>query len=282
MVKPAGLVMAVVMLGVAAGTYFGLDRVPREMLPARMTGAVEPPAKEQRKSALQQAAAPTPVTPAAPAPAEQPLTEQDLAEEPPPPEEPAAVAAEPETAPEPEAASATEAEPAPAPAPKPAPVAKSKPAPKPAPPPAPEAEEEASESTTVASAAPASPEPAPGPVKPSPPEADLIKPWWPAPEKMPENQLKLHYAGQVQGEEAIALLFSGAVQVGTLAQHAQIMSFDGRPVPGEWELGKNPRLAVFRVGKPGRYTVILQPQVADAQGFMLGTTLQGPVYIRQP
>jgi hypothetical protein len=273
MVKPAGLVMAVVMLGVAAGTYFGLDRVPRELLPARMTGAVEPPAKEPRKSALQQAAAPTPVTPEAPsAPAEQPLTEQDLAEEPPPPEEQPVAAAEPEPAPEPDE------EPEAAPEPAPAPAARSKPAPAPAP----ESGEAPAESTVVASAAPAASEPAPGPVKAKPPEADLITPWWPAPEKMPENQLKLHYAGQVQGQEAIALLFSGAVQVGTLAQHAQVMSFDGRPVAGEWELGKNPRLAVFRVGKPGRYTVILQPQVADAQGFMLGTTLQGPVYIRQP
>ena len=92
----------------------------------------------------------------------------------------------------------------------------------------------------------------------------------------------LPHAGQVQGEQAIALLFSAPLNVDSLKQHAQVKTLSGGDVKGEWELGKNPRLAVFRGVGTGRYTVILEPQVADVKGFMLGTPLQGPVYIQAP
>ena len=186
------------------------------------------------------------------------MTEADLAEEPPPPaaetapaEAPVQAAAQPEPA--------AVAEPV---APPPAPA---KPTPKPA--------------TTVAKASADEPT---GPVKPKPPESDMIKPWWPDPTKMPANQLKLQYAGQVQGEQAIALLFSATLNIDTVKKHAQVRTGSGEAVDGQWELGKNPRLAVFRGVKNGRYTIVLAPGIADAKGFMLGTTLQGPVYIQGP
>jgi hypothetical protein len=39
---------------------------------------------------------------------------------------------------------------------------------------------------------------------------------------------------------------------------------------------------VFKVANPGRYTVILRPQLADAEGRTLGTLLRGPVDIKGP
>ena len=97
---------------------------------------------------------------------------------------------------------------------------------------------------------------------------------------MPANQLKLQYAGQVQGQTAIALLFTAPLKLETMKEFASIRSANGEVVAGEWTLAKNPRMAVFAGLAPGRYTVILQPQISDQQGFMLGTTLKGPVYVQ--
>jgi hypothetical protein len=272
MIKPGAIVMTVLMVGVAAGTYYGLDYVP---LPSPIGRAPPPEKPKLAGSAFTEApAAETAAATPAPAPQEAPMTEQDLAEEPPPQEPAAAPAPAPAPAePAPQAAAAPEA-PAPKPKPKASDPEFDQPAPKPT----------ASDAEQVAKAeTPAATEPeAPKTPKAKPPEADVIKPWWPNPDKMPANQLKLQYAGQVQGEQAIALLFSSPLNLDALKAHAKIRTKDGSDAKGQWELGKNPRLAVYRGVEPGRYTVILQPQVADQKGFMLGTTLQGPVYIQQP
>jgi len=281
MIKPAALVMAVVMGAVSAGTYYGLDLLPPGLLPEPIgrTQKPEPPKAGATTFAPgatdTAAAAEAPVEPK-PA-AEQPVTEEDLAEDPAPaePAPPAQAQAEPAAAPEPEAA--------PAPAPKPqkqasAPAEESA-APKERPPVT--IVDGRKESAAEAPTETASAEPA-RPTKPAPPDADVIKPWWPDASKMPANQLKLQYAGQVQGEQAIALLFSAPLNLETVKQHAQVKTASGNSAKGSWELGKNPRLAVFRGVDSGRYTVILTPQIADAQGFMLGQTLQGPVYIQAP
>ncbi len=266
MIKPGALVMGVVMGAVSAGTYYGLDLLPPGLIPPPLGRVV---AGEQPAAPAPEAPAPVAVAaapaPATPAPSAEP-TEQDLAEEPAPPA-PAAVADEPGSAPE-SAAAAPEPAPTPAPAPKPVP--------KPAPAPEPEQQAE------VAKAESPSPPPASAPAAKRAPEADVIKPWWPDPSKMPETQLKLQYAGQVQGQQAIALLFSSALKLDTVKGNATIRAANGEAIAGEWTLGKNPRLAVFSGLAPGRYTVILQPQIADEKGYMLGVTLKGPVYIKEP
>lgn len=284
MIRPAALVMGMVAVGVAAGTYYGLDYVPPGLLPqairpAALADQPQPGGGETLAEATGIRAGTHEAL--AKAPAEEPaVTEQDLAEEPPPEETlaasetqvPAPATAATEPPPEPAAAQAqapTEPEaveekpaPAPQPVPKPAPAKPKAPA--------------------KAQAPAAEPHSAPASVKPKPPEADVIKPWWPNPDSMPANQLKLQYAGQVQGEQAIALLFSAPLNLETLKQHASVLTATGQTAEGSWELGKNTRLAVFRGVKPGRYTVVLQPPVADTKGFMLGTKLQGPVYVKAP
>ena len=273
MIKPGALVMGVVMAAVSAGTYYGLELLPPGVIPPPIGRVVA----EQQPA--EPAPAPPPVAsaaPAAPAPAPAPEaepTEQDLAEEPAPP------APEPATdEPDPAPAAAAEPEPAPAQAAAPPPKAAEAPKPAPKPAPAPEAAPKPEQKPeAVASAPPASAAPAK-----KPPESDVIKPWWPTDtSKMPATQLKLQYAGQVQGQGAIALLFSAPLKIDTVKSHAAVRNAKGETVGGEWTLGKNPKLAVFKGLAPGRYTVILQPQIADQQGYMLGQTLKGPVYIKE-
>jgi hypothetical protein len=287
MIKPSALAMGVVMASLAAGTYYGLDLLPPGLLPPPIGRAIAQEAETTKAAEpveVAQAAAPAPE----PAAAEEAPTEQDLAEEPAPaPAEPApasepADAAAHEAEPAAEPAPPTAAAPPPEPAPKPAaPASKAAaPAPKPAPEPTtaatPAPAKPAPEKTEVASAAPATKEPAK-----APPAADVIKPWWPDPSKMPANQLKLQYAGQVKDQHAIALLFTAPLKLDTVQQHAQVKNAKGDTVEGKWTPGKNPALAVLGGLEPGRYTVILQPQISDQKGYMLGVTLKGPVYVKE-
>ncbi len=136
----------------------------------------------------------------------------------------------------------------------------------------------------VAAAPVAEPEPVAAPVKrtprKAPPAPDSIAPWWPDPAQMPRSQLKLVHAGQTQDVRAIALLFSEKLDPDSLPKNVEIRDASGTPVAGEWSLGKNERLAYFKVTSAGRYTVVLQPTLADVTQHMLGTPLQGPVYIQ--
>lgn len=308
MVRSSAVVMAVVVVAVAVGTYYGLGFVPPGLIPG--VGA-QPQANPAPTAA---AVAPAPVSPATVAPAAAPPAEETPVEEPPaeetgtmpeaaddedaaaspppsagtgvanygsseeieralanePPPEAGTVdgrAAQPagSTPAAPESKAEAPAEPAPEAAPA-KPVAQPKPAP------APKAESSAEPKAQAATAKPA-------PSGSRAPAADAIKQWWPDPASLPANQLKLVYAGQVQGQPAIALLFSDALDLASLQANARIKDKDGAAVSGTWEVGKNPKLAIFKGLAPGRYTVVLSPAVTGG-GFMLGRTLQGPVYVQ--
>jgi hypothetical protein len=261
MIKSSAVVLGAVMVVVSTGTYYGLELLPPGLIPppiGRVHAAEEAPAAAPAPVAI--AAAPAaPVDPAADG-ASAEITEQDLAEEP----APEAVAAAPAPSVPPPSTPPLEAAPAPA-ASEPAAAE-------------PQAEPAAAPTETAKAE---SAVPAPAPARAAV-DADVIKPWWPDPAKLPANQLKLQYAGQVQGQQAIALLFTSALKLETLQQNATVKTASGETVSGEWSLGKNPKLAVLNGVAPGRYTVILQPQVADQKGFMLGSTLTGPVYVKEP
>ncbi len=240
MIKSGALLMGVVMAVVSTGTYYGLELLPAGLIPAPLGRAVA-----QEPAAAAAPPAPAIVTAAAPAP------------------EPTPAPAEPTPAP------AAAAEPAPVAAAPAAPIE------------APAAEAKAAEAPAAEPAVPAAAaSTAPASTPPAVADADAIKQWWPEPSTMPANQLKLQYAGQVQGQGAIALLFTSALKLETLKEFGVIRSASGDIVPGDWTLANNPKMAVFGGLAPGRYTVILQPQISDQQGFMLGATLKGPVYIR--
>ena len=300
MIRSSALVMSGLMAAVAAATYFGLGYLPPGLIPGVGAKPGEQQAAHSVKSndepaastmpaepvadPVEVAAEPTAVDPAAttgvaeaPAPATTSKSDYASSEEieralaaEPPPEEDAKPAAKSKPAPAPEPVA--EAQPAPAVAPA---AASAKPAEQPASPPVAE--------THSAPPAAASTAPAPAASNAQSADADAIKQWWPDPAKMPANQLKLVYAGQVQGQLAIALLFSDAVNLESLKQNAEVKTASGTPVSGgAWEPGKNPKLAIFRGLEAGRHTVVLGPAIAGTGGFMLGTALQGPVYVKAP
>lgn len=301
MIRSSALVMSGLMAAVAAATYFGLGYLPPGLIPGVGAKPGEPLAAHSVESKDEPAATTMPAEPVAdpvkaatePAASDSPATtevaeapaapvttsksdyasseeiERALAAEP-PPEEDAKPAAKSKPARAPVAVA--EARPAPAVAPA---AASAKPAEKPANPPVAE--------THSAPPAAASTAPAPAASNAQSADADAIKQWWPDPAKMPANQLKLVYAGQVQGQLAIALLFSDAVNLESLKQNAEVKTASGTPVSGgAWEIGKNPKLAIFRGLEAGRHTVVLGPAIAGTGGFMLGTALQGPVYVKAP
>ena len=291
MIRPGAVVMTVLMSAVAVGVYFGLDYLPQGLVPGlnpqkNQTAATSADEKVIADSAGATTAAEA-MAPDAMNNQSAVVTEEDLAEEPPAAEPiPLAASAAPSAAStvdydppadgagvpvEEETASA-----APSAAPAPAAPAEPKPEPEPA------TEPPAKKPAKVARASQES-DSAPRPVTRKAPDADLIKPWWPDPATIPANQLKLQYAGQVQNEQAIALLFSAPLNLDSLKQNAEVRDSTGDPMPdAQWELAKNQRMAVLRGVKPGRYTVILGATVADANGYLLGAALQGPVYIQAP
>lgn len=271
MLRPGALAMTVVMVGVAGGVYFGLDYVPRDVIPKflqnpQANAPAETPAPAEAPAEVVARPLTSPEGEAAPA-ADAAQTAEVAAAAPAEasPEPAAEPAAEAQAQPEPQAAAPVE--PAPTPA-------------EPAPAPAPKKKAAAAAPTPAPSTASTEAEPPPRPIGNRQPQADAIKQWWPDPASMPDNQLKLVYAGQVQGEKAIALLFSAPLKPETIKLNIQLRTLDGRPVQGEWEIGKTPKMAIFRNVPPGRYTVILAPRIEDTNGFILGTVLRGPVYIK--
>jgi len=107
---------------------------------------------------------------------------------------------------------------------------------------------------------------------------DAISNWWPATQS--DSQLNLIYAGEAASVKAAALLFSDNIgNAAAAGSHIQILDSNGKAASGHWESSpQNARLLIFKT-KPGRYTVILAPELAGLSGKTLGTGLHGPVYV---
>jgi hypothetical protein len=108
------------------------------------------------------------------------------------------------------------------------------------------------------------------------PGADALRAWWTAPAA---GDFGLIYAGQPKGESAIALLFSGTPNDATLSESVKVYDDKGTLVSGTWEPAANPRLALLRGLAPGRYTVVLDKSLADANGKSVDKAQHGPVYV---
>ena len=231
-------IVGLIMLLVAGGVYFGLEKFSgKSEEVTEETAAVEefaPPEEDVAPMTDDASVSETPVTEDVPAEVVETAPAEEMAAEPTPVEEPAT------------------------------------------------AVEPAAEEVAVAEPAPTEPTPAPVARKPrsAPPAADHITRWWPDASQMPRSQLKLIYAGQAQDQRTIALLFSEKLDPDTFRQNLKVLSSDGQTLKGDWTLGKNERMAMFKVGKPGRYTVVLKETLADITDHILGTPLQGPVYIQ--
>lgn len=206
-----------------------------------------------------------------------------------------APAAAPETtvaAAAPPAAPAAQAEPPAAPLPRPTPD----PVVVPTAPPAPAAAvasaepaapaEAAPEPFAPAEAAPPAPLEKPRPAAPkaavvakSAPRADVLRQWWP--ERSTPGQLNLLYAGQAANERSVGLLFdSSFAESADFASTVKLLADNGQPAKGAWELNSNRRMLLFKGLKSGRYTVVVEPLLANEGGLKIGKELRGPIYIR--
>lgn len=108
------------------------------------------------------------------------------------------------------------------------------------------------------------------------PAADALAAWWATPAT---GEFGLVYAGQSRGELAIALLFSEQPADSGLTQSVKVYDPKGELVSSAWEAGTNPRLAVLRGLKRGRYTVVVESSLASASGKTINKAQHGAVYI---
>ncbi len=167
---------------------------------------------------------------------------------------------------------------APAEAPAPAAAAESAPAASEAPAPKPKKSKHSSETASADAGATAAPAKSSAKAHAGQKSADAISNWWPATQN--DSQLNLIYAGEAASVKAAALLFSDNIgNAATAGSHIQILDSSGKAASGHWEPSpQNARLLIFKT-KPGRYTVILAPELAGLSGKTLGTGLHGPVYV---
>lgn len=108
---------------------------------------------------------------------------------------------------------------------------------------------------------------------------DTITSWWPAASTQNADHLNLVYAGEAAADKAVVLLFASDMDATAASSNIRLLDFHGKTAGGAWASGDNRRMLVFKGLKPGRYTVILEPTLADAGGKALGAPLHGPVYI---
>jgi hypothetical protein len=109
--------------------------------------------------------------------------------------------------------------------------------------------------------------------------SDAITAWWPATDKQQADRLNLVYAGEAAFEKAVVLMFDSPVDAAAASSNLELYDASGNAVSGSWSSGGNPRMVVFKDVKPGRYTVVLKPELADASGKTLSSGLHGPVYV---
>lgn len=111
---------------------------------------------------------------------------------------------------------------------------------------------------------------------PPPPAAQVLRSWW---SPSGSEAFGVQYVGQVQGQPALAVLFSQDVP-SSAGANLKLVDEEGKEVAGDWQSGKSSRLLVRSALKPGRYTLLIDSQIASADGKTLPAPLRGPVYIQ--
>ncbi|WP_051101804.1 hypothetical protein [Solimonas variicoloris] len=171
-------------------------------------------------------------------------------------------------APEAEPAPATEvAAAAPAAAPEPAPAAATEAAPAPA--------EKPAAAKPAAKARPA-------PAKKAGADAkrDLnASPWW---QSGSGSGLQIVYAGSAAYRRAVVVMGNGPFgDAGSANQHIRVLDANGKRVAGSWEVSANNKaMLLFPVARNGRYQLVVDAGLADAQNRTLGQSLKGSVQVQ--
>lgn len=111
------------------------------------------------------------------------------------------------------------------------------------------------------------------------PPATAVRRWWPA--EPAQNGFGIRHVGPLSGEQAIAILFHGAVRADDLTKHVTVRDDSGNTLETQWQVPEdNSRIATLPVPDSGRYTLIVDGQLADVRGRALGTNMHGPVYVQ--
>lgn len=111
-----------------------------------------------------------------------------------------------------------------------------------------------------------------------PPPAYAVQRWWgkePAP-----SGFGIRHVGAHADKQAIGILFDGAVDSETLAQHITIRDRRGGTVTAQWHTAEaNARFAAAPVPEAGRYTLIIDGRLTDVRGRGLGRNMHGPIFV---
>ena len=111
------------------------------------------------------------------------------------------------------------------------------------------------------------------------PPATAVRRWWPA--EPAQSGFGIRHVGPLSGEQAIAILFHGAVHADDLADHVTVRDATGNTLDAQWQVPENnSRIATLPVPESGRYTLIVDGQLADVRGRALGANMHGPVFVQ--
>lgn len=113
---------------------------------------------------------------------------------------------------------------------------------------------------------------------PAAPAVDVLRPWWNT--AAGDDRFGVEYVGQAVDQPALAIRFSRQVADPVAAQNIRLIGANGQPVAANWEPGRDPRVLLAPDLQPGRYTVVIDAQLASVDGQSLGTPLRGPTYIQ--
>ncbi|HKY93313.1 MAG TPA: hypothetical protein VJM11_19835 [Nevskiaceae bacterium] len=134
-----------------------------------------------------------------------------------------------------------------------------------------------SERATAPAPKPAAKASKPRAAKVSAKKPEALTAWWPS--ERTADRLHLTYAGEAAFGSAIAVLFDRPLTSADSAnRHIQVLDATGSPVKGAWALASNKQMVVFPA-RSGRYTLVVQGELADGNGKTLGTSLRGPVAV---
>lgn len=102
-------------------------------------------------------------------------------------------------------------------------------------------------------------------------------PWWGP--SVSNDRFGVKYVAQAADQPALLIRFSRDVSRDAATQNIKL-SKNGKPVETAWQQGSDPRTLIAPNLKPGRYTVVIESQLASAAGESLGTQLKGNTRIR--
>lgn len=102
--------------------------------------------------------------------------------------------------------------------------------------------------------------------------------WWAS--TAGNDRFGVKYVAQPAGQPALLIHFTRDVSGDAATQGIKLIDSNGKPVEAAWQQGSDPRTVIASNLKPGRYTVVLESQLASAAGEPLGQELRGKTRIR--